>query len=631
MELKKNTQESPFGREWVMFGTDPGLKTSDLIQFQKLIPIGVKPLPGISIGASYFDEFLSVNKLEKDIQRSDIDRGEMPKSLLGINKEILEMMPKGKPVVVRSSARDERGGTGVYYSGFFVPTGNIDKDQKKLEELETEVYSSYYSHQAKVYRDNSDGEGMGILIQPVVGDRYDDGYFMPSLSGVMTLIDGEPTLRLVGGLGTKAVDMDEAIVIKEEDINIGNITKGLSRLTNADAINTFTGQVESIPLDDDKRKKILRQLGKLSTFFEAWQSIQPPHYWEFAIDQSDQPPSIVQAAPEPPIKQPLLEYEQQEGKTIFEGTDTVNTGIKRGRGIIVVGVDGYIEDDLHFIKTVNSQERDFLIVFPEVAFSKLGKGSRLSSGSEFFRIEESKRVDLSHFSHALGVVEIQIPINPMAGNDGGLTFTIDHTGGRGGAHFTELCKRRDILFLGVEQQNGTNEVFQLGEMTEKIGTSSGFYDVDFKITNTKGKGRVEIMNDPKQRKYKYKDFADWSDEFWRFGSDLSSGLTEDQSVGIAFLDLLDCFSDARRESLINFDPFKFIEKLPKDKVTKVLSSIEVVLENIWMLDSYDDWQRFSQYYEEGEELPIIVYIQELKSKLIEQTKLRTPKLRTPGV
>ena len=622
-EPKPLRKESPFGKEWIMYGKDPGLKTADLIEFQKLItPMGgVKPLPGLSIGASYFDEFLSLNKLEKDIQRSDIDRGKIPKSLLGVNKEILEVMPKGKPVVVRSSARDERGGTGVYYSGFFVPTGNIDKDQKKLEELETEVYSSYYSHQAKVYRDNSDVEGMGILIQPVVGDRYDDQYFMPSLSGVMTLIDGEPTLRLVGGLGTKAVDMDEAIVLKGEDITLENITKSVSKLKSTDAINIYSGQVESIPLDALKREKMLGQLGKLSGLFEAWQSIQPPHYWEFAIDQSDQPPFIVQAAPEPPTKQPLLEYEQQEGKTIFEGTDTVNTGIKRGRGIIVVGVDGYIEDDLHFIEAVNSQERDFLIVFPEVAFSKLGKGARLSLRSDqFFRIEESKRVDLSHFSHALGVVEIQIPVNPMAGNDGSLTFTIDHTGGRGGAHFTELCKRRDILFLGVEQQNETNEVFQLGEMTEKIGMSSGFYDVDFKITNTKGKGRVEIMNDPKQRKYKYKDLGDWSDEFWRFGSDLSSGPTEDQSIGIAFLDLLDCFSDARRESLINFDPFKFIEKLPKDKVTKILSSIEVVLENIWMLNSYDEWQQFSQYYEAGEEFPIEAYIQELKNKLTEQTK-----------
>ena len=481
------------------------------------------------------------------------------------------------------------------------------------------MYSSYYSHQAKVYRDNSDGEGMGILVQPVIGNQDEEYHFMPSLSGVMTFIDGEPTLRLVAGLGTKAVDMDEAIVLKGEDINIENITKGLSRLTSADAINTFTGQVESIPLDNDKREKILRQLGKLSTFFEAWQSIQPPHYWEFAIDQSDQHPSIVQAAPEPQAKQPLLEYEQQEGKTIFEGTDIVNTGVKRGRGIIVVGVDGYMEDDLHFIEAVNNQERDFLIVFPEVAFSKLGKGARLSLRSDKpFGIEESKRVDLSHFSNALGVVEIQIPVNPMAGNDGSLTFTIDHTGGRGGAHFTELCKRRDIHFLGVQQKDGANEISQLGQMTEKIGMSSGFYDVDFKITNTKGKGRVEIMNDPKQRKYKYKDLGDWSDEFWRFGSDLSSESSEDQSVGTAFLDLLDCFSDARRESLINFDPFKFIEKLPKDKVTKILSSIEVVLENIWMLDSYDDWDRFSQYYEAGEEFPIEAYIQELKNKLTEQ-------------
>ena len=40
MEPKKNTQESPFGKEWIMYDQDPGLKTADLIQFQKLIPVG---------------------------------------------------------------------------------------------------------------------------------------------------------------------------------------------------------------------------------------------------------------------------------------------------------------------------------------------------------------------------------------------------------------------------------------------------------------------------------------------------------------------------------------------------------------------------------------------------------------
>lgn len=604
-EPKPLLKESPFGKEWIMYGKDPGLKTTDLIQFQKLILLGrVKPLPGISIGASYFDEFLSNNKLEKDIQRRDIDRGKMPESLLGVNKEILKIIPKGKPVVVRSSARDERGGTGVYYSGFFVPTGNINEDLKKLEELEAEVYSSYYSHQAKIYRDNSDGEGMGILIQPVVGDRLDNQYFMPSLSGVMTLIDDEPTLRLVGGLGTKAVDMDEAIVLKGKDITIENITTSISRLKNADAINIYSGQVESIPLDDLKREKILGQLGKLSTLFEAWQSIQPPHYWEFAIDQSDdQLPFIVQAAPEPPTKQPLLEYEQQEGKTVFEGTDTINTGIKRGRGIIVVGVNGFLREDLHLIEQLNREEKDFLLVLPDSAFSKLGG---------------SAKVNLSHFSHALGVVEIQTP--PASDVKGVITLTIDHTKGRGGAHFTELCKRRDILFLGVMRQNNTNRLSQLGEMTEEVGMSSGFYDADFKITNIKGHGRVEIMNNPRQRKYKYKNFTNWSDEFWRLGSDLSDMSADDKATGKAFLDLLDCFGYARRDFIIDFDPFRFIKKIPKDKIEEILSSIEIVLENIWMLNSYDDWKRFSQYDDTSEEFPIASYIQELKTKLEEQIK-----------
>ena len=36
---------------------------------------------------------------------------------------------------------------------------------------------------------------------------------MPSLSGVLTLVNDEPILRLVIGLGTKAVETSEAIVL----------------------------------------------------------------------------------------------------------------------------------------------------------------------------------------------------------------------------------------------------------------------------------------------------------------------------------------------------------------------------------------------------------------------------------
>jgi len=255
MAERKRIVESKFGKEWILFGKDPGLKTQDLIDFSRQAPFGVQTLAGVGIGATLFDETLRLNNLAGNINGQDLLHCQLPTSMSRINRQVASLLPNGAPVVIRSSARDERGGTGVYYSGFMVPSGDLQKDIAELEQTERAVYASYYTNQAKAYRQGADSQGMALLVQPVIGDRFDN-HFMPAFSGVMTMVDGKPTLRLVIGLGTKAVDMDEAIVLTGNDISINAISQRLGALEKADAINLSTGHVQSISITDRERESI---------------------------------------------------------------------------------------------------------------------------------------------------------------------------------------------------------------------------------------------------------------------------------------------------------------------------------------------------------------------------------------
>ena len=565
-------------------------------------------LAGIGIGATLFDETLSRNGQPENPTSQDLLHCQLPASLSQINGQVASLLPTGIPVVVRSSARDERGGTGVYYSGFIVPSGDQQKDIAVLEQTEKAVYASYYTNQAKAYRQGADSQGMALLVQPVIGDRYDN-HFMPAFSGVMTVVDGKPTLRLVIGLGTKAVDMDEAIVLEGDNISVNAIAKMLGSLEKADAINLSTGQVQAISISDEARERASGQLSKLTLLINAYKQNKQPHYWEFAIDEQNELPYIVQAAPEQQKGAIKQEFDAPEGTILYEGEDTVNTGVKRGKGIIIVGSrGGFSSDELRIIQAINEESKDFLLVLPDTVFTRAGGGEQ--------------QIDLSHFSNASGVVEIQVPKVSYAM---GVPMTIDHTKKRGGAHFSELCKRKDILFLGVQPQEGHSEIAQLGDITENIGYGSAFWDAEYKMTNTPDGGRVEILKPSKPREYSAQQLNEWSDELYHMASSLVDTKGDDEYVqaGNAFYTVLyDCLGEAQtsgRWALLDFDPFRFVGQVAKEKIPDLLQQIQTAQKNLWLLDSYANYEEAKRYGEEGD-FPIATYLNKAELLLTERLK-----------
>ena len=143
--------------------------------------------------------------------------------------EIVQMLSmmldefEDKPLIVRSSSllEDSLGAafSGKYKSLFLANQGSKRERLEDLMDAIAEVYSSTFGPDPIQYRAERNlldfSEGMGIIIQEVVGNRIGD-YFLPAFAGVSfsrndfrwsSRIKREDGLmRVVPGLGTRAVD-----------------------------------------------------------------------------------------------------------------------------------------------------------------------------------------------------------------------------------------------------------------------------------------------------------------------------------------------------------------------------------------------------------------------------------------
>ena len=605
MSENQKPTESQFGKEWISYGSNPGLKTRDLINLDEQNLSGISVLPGISIGSSLFHEFIQYNDFRNSTQDFEIEQGEIPPHLSEINQEILSFIPKGIPIAIRSSATDERGGTGIYYTTFYIKTGDTQEDLAVLEENQKSIFASFFSSD-KVVNLERTNSGMGMLIHPVVGDRFGD-YFMPSLSGVLTLVNDEPILRLVIGLGTKAVETSEAIVLKKEKISdIKTIFKALQSITKVDVVNLNTTQLETITIrrSFEIEKSIYPQVPKLVELIRAWQKTltdKTSSYWEFAIDQSESPGIVVQHSPEnrTPVKD--LELEPQEGTVLFEGTDVVNIDSRKGRGIIQVGAGGFSLDDMDILLKFNQQHSNYLLILPDTVFSG------------FFGL---RKVSIGHFSNAAAIVELQyfrderIPGMILAPR-------VDHTGGRGGDHFTTLTSRNDILFLGVvvKEYDGNPQDI-LGTISAKKGTYIAIWDQEFKITNTKNRGRVEILREINQKPppYDNSNLIRWFSELDSLGKELTT--TPDfEEVGKSFQKVSEFLLKICDQPTLGFNPFRQIEDILLDQRIQLIKQIQLTIENLYLLESYGVFQEYEQKYIPESEFLLEVYLRDLLEKL----------------
>ncbi len=110
-----------------------GLKADDLEKYAKLITsLGMKVPDGMVILDGVFFQVMDTLGLTESSSSDNVLGAECPKYLVEMNREIVSEMKVGVPYAIRSSALSERGGTGIYHTSFFIPTGNQVDDLTQL-------------------------------------------------------------------------------------------------------------------------------------------------------------------------------------------------------------------------------------------------------------------------------------------------------------------------------------------------------------------------------------------------------------------------------------------------------------------------------------------------------------------
>ncbi|MEN8250735.1 MAG: PEP/pyruvate-binding domain-containing protein, partial [Bacteroidota bacterium] len=197
--------------------------------FTKELPnIIIRTPKTLIIGTKEFEQFISHNDLGEFVVketkyqkiRKKFMASELSEELTSKLRELLISIEK--PVAVRSSGLFEDS-IGQPFAGIFetylLPNSHIDFEvrlQHVLEAIKL-VYASVYSPTAKGYikaiNYNIDDERMAVVIQEVVGNKYDNHYY-PHISGVAQSYNFYPFARMKPeeGFAVAAVGLGRYVV-----------------------------------------------------------------------------------------------------------------------------------------------------------------------------------------------------------------------------------------------------------------------------------------------------------------------------------------------------------------------------------------------------------------------------------
>jgi hypothetical protein len=456
----------------VFGGQDVGLKAKDLQDGKTMLEMAGFQVPGgMVVAAEVFDRFIAERNFTDSTGISVIGWVEPTEEIKTINREILSRMTPGQPYAIRSSARSERGGNGIYVTDFFTPKGGkeIDSNLHRLWMKQCGVYFSEFSMDARIWRQKENlPMGMALLIQSAVADYddFDQGYF-PILSGrAYTIYHGHPLVRFTSGFAFEYTLERKPIT---EPPPREKFVKMIKELPAALSLR------DDIFLDTDIPWKKLYEIGPniLEHLFACLKRLQEQQngqdfYLEWAVRGSDPDAiHILQCAPYDDFKETIWSSDddmeedeslpekksliQKPGYVLLaEGIDIVNSGTRTGHSIILLEKSEWYRNGVAILEKINLEQKDFILILPQEAFSSMAFPPQYSRFDEGNWID--RQIGLRHFSHAAAVVEDQHEpgfydaLNLAAC---GLPI-VRHSGNMGGMHFQQLCERTDILFLGAE-------------------------------------------------------------------------------------------------------------------------------------------------------------------------------------
>lgn len=185
------------------------------------------------IATDYFDEFIRKNGLTYVINSSLSDEellsefvaSTLPTRLTEALRTFIRVVHR--PLAVRSSSKLEdsyyQPFAGVYATYLIPYTDNEDQQLRLLSKAIKSVYASTYFAAARGYITSTanviSDERMAIVLQEICGSE-DNGYYYPTLSGVMRSVNFYPVgrekadegiIKLAFGLGKAVVDGEEVL------------------------------------------------------------------------------------------------------------------------------------------------------------------------------------------------------------------------------------------------------------------------------------------------------------------------------------------------------------------------------------------------------------------------------------
>jgi pyruvate, water dikinase len=233
--------------------------------------------------------FMSYNNLEEVTEQKYKDLGRVRQEfphlvMLFKNSNFPPDLVKGlsmalddfgdRPLIVRSSSLlEDRFGaafSGKYTSLFLVNQGSKQERLTALLDAVAEVYSSIFGPDPIEYRADKGfldyNEQMGIIIQEVVGKRFDK-YFFPAYAGVAfsnnelrwspRIKRDDGLVRLVPGLGTRAVDRlsdDYPMLVApgQPGLRVNTTNDEIIRYSpqKLDVLNLETNEFQTVNIED---------------------------------------------------------------------------------------------------------------------------------------------------------------------------------------------------------------------------------------------------------------------------------------------------------------------------------------------------------------------------------------------
>ncbi|MBD3218015.1 MAG: pyruvate, phosphate dikinase [candidate division Zixibacteria bacterium] len=329
-----------------------------------------------------------------------------------------------KPLIVRSSSllEDRTGAafSGKYKSLFIANQGSKRDRLDALLDAIAEVYASTFSPDPIEYRTERGlidfGEEMGIMLQEVVGTKVGH-YYLPTFAGVAfsknefrwsaRIKRGDGLLRLVPGLGTRAVDRladDYPVLIAPGQPNL-RVNATIDETVKyspkwMDVINLETNQFETVEVD-----YLLREYGA-----------EIP-----GINK------IVSIYEDGTLRKPMgmnFDFEQEEPVVTFEGQITSGHFIKQMQTILKV-----LEDKLE-----NPVDIEFA-----------------SDGKDFYLLQcrpqsYSEESQPAPIPKDVGDEKVLFTANKYISN--GIVTDITHMVYIDPEHYGELTDRADMLAIG---------------------------------------------------------------------------------------------------------------------------------------------------------------------------------------